>query len=138
KWLQVFVCGAGAVVTGLHVVNKGPPHDDAEMWLKSGREHVCTVSVCAIVGSWTGLSFAIRFNNEAAEVRDQFVDLIGFCFPPCNHRTVERIRCRQVSDLNWSRKACREIDANSVGTKDIRNGGDLFEVFGSEYLRIRI
>src|SRR6185436_12838345 len=91
KRLQVFVSSARAVVTGLHVVNKRAPHDAAEVRFESGSEHVCAVSMRAVVRSWSRLSFAVCFNNETAEVRDQFVDLISLRFPPCNHGRSERI-----------------------------------------------
>src|SRR6185503_21070098 len=79
KRLQVFVSSAGAVITGLHVINKRAPEYDAVMWFKSGSEHVCAVDVRAIVRPWSRLSLAVRFNDKAAEVRNQFVNFIGLC-----------------------------------------------------------
>src|SRR5690349_7374412 len=85
KRFQVFIASAGAVVTGLHVVNKRAPEDDAVMWSEGCCEHVSAVSMRAVVGSWTRLAFAVRFFNEAAEIRNQFVDLISLRFPPAGN-----------------------------------------------------
>src|SRR5678815_1765292 len=74
--LEVFVSRAGAVITGLLVVNKRAPHDDPVMRRDRSREHVGAVGVRAIVSSWTRLALAVCLHDKAAEVRNRFVDLI--------------------------------------------------------------
>src|SRR5688572_15195690 len=91
--LKILVSCSGAVVTGLHVVDKCAPHYDAAMRCKRLRQHVCAVNVTAIVCSWTRLTFAVGFHEEATEIRNHFVNFVGLLFPPLNHRTIKRI-CR--------------------------------------------
>src|SRR5262245_30169106 len=85
EWLKVLVGRAGTIVAGLHVVDKRTPHHDAVMRGERRCKHVCAINVIAIVGSWTGLSFAVCFDDEAAEIRDHTIDLIGLLLPPLNN-----------------------------------------------------
>src|ERR1041385_2582 len=132
--LELVVGRSGAVVTGLHVVDKGTPHHDPMMWRERSREHVRAVSMSAIVRSWTRLSFAVCFDEEATEVWDQLVNLIGLLLPPFDHCRIERIGSRQLTQFNRRGKTWREVDANSVGPKDVGDCSKLVEILCCEEL----
>src|SRR5512132_52267 len=80
--LKILVSRSRAVVTRLGIVNKRAPNNDAMMRRKGRSQHVCTVRVRAIVSSRSGLSLAICFDEETAEIGNDLVDLVRLYFPP--------------------------------------------------------
>src|SRR6185369_16747874 len=100
EWLKIFVGRTGAVVTRLRVVDKRTPHHDAVMRCERGGQHICAVSVSAIVRSWTRLPFAVCFDEKTTEVRNRVVNLVGLSLPPLNHCRIERISSRQLAQLD--------------------------------------
>src|SRR6185369_5870262 len=100
EWLQVLVRRTGAVVAGLHVVDKRTPHNDPSMRSERCGEHICAVSMRSVVRSWTRLAFAVCLDEKTAEVGNQLVDLIGLPLPPLDHGRVERIGSRQLPQLD--------------------------------------
>src|SRR5690349_15900390 len=106
--LKIFVSGAGPVVTRLRVVNKRAPNHDAMMRRNGGSQHVCAVGVRAIVSSWSRLSFAVCLDEETSEIGNHFVDVVRLCFPPGDHRRIEWVSRRQLSQVHRRRKTCRQ------------------------------
>ena len=74
-------------------------------------EHVGAVGMGAVVVLRPGLAFGIGLDQEAAEIGDRAVDLVGLRLPPGAHRGIERIGGLQPAQLDRRGEARREIDA---------------------------
>src|SRR5687768_3085615 len=73
KWFKLRIGLFYPVRRNFIVVDKCPPHNDAVVRCKRFREHVRSVGVGALVILRTWLSFGIRLNSEATEVRDVLI-----------------------------------------------------------------
>ena len=81
-------------------------------------EHVRAVGVRAAVVLRPGLALAVGLDDEAAEVGDELVDLVGLRAPPLRDRGVERIvgragRRASSARRSWrrDRRGCRRAGA---------------------------
>src|SRR5213075_1508813 len=102
------------------------------------RQHVRAVGVTPMVVLRTGLSLGVGLDDEAAEVRNRAVDLVGLRSPPRAHSLVARIGRLGGAELERRTEAGREVDLDAVRTKYARQRGDLDEVLRREDLRVGI
>src|SRR5262252_6935703 len=89
--MQILKGGSGAVISLLHVIDKGAPDHDAMVRRYCRRQHIGAIRMTAIVRSWPRLSFTVGLDEKTAEIRNQPVDLIRFLLPPCGDVRRERI-----------------------------------------------
>src|ERR1700733_10892048 len=82
-----------AVLRFFITIYESPPHDKAMVRGDSICEHVSTIRMCPSICLRTWLSFGISFYKKAAKIRNVFIDLIHFIFPPLLHIRIQRI-CR--------------------------------------------
>src|SRR5271166_394696 len=108
-----------AIVGLILRVNECTPHHDAAMRRQCVCKHIGAVSMRTGVILRTGLSLGMSFHEEAAEVRNECVNLIGLRAPPVTHGRVQRIRCAEPADFDWCTKAGGQIHTQSVGAKHI-------------------
>ena len=94
-------------------VDKAAPHDDAwGLALGRGRlqgvgQHVGTVGMAAVVVARTGLALAVGLDEEAPEVGDELVYLVGFLLPPAGYGRAEGVGSLGVAQGHWG----SEVDA---------------------------
>jgi hypothetical protein len=138
KWLQVFVGSAGAVVTWLHIVDKSAPKYDAIVGRERGGEHVGAVSVRAVVGTWSRLTFAVGLDDETTEVGNQTVDFVSFLSPPKGHCRVKWISGLQPAEIHWCREARGQVNVQAIGAKDARDCCNFLKIVSREYLGIGV
>ena len=63
-------------------IYKTAPHDDAAEWLHCIGQHVCTISMRALIVEWSRLSLRVGFYQESAKVGNLCVNLFSLSFPP--------------------------------------------------------
>ncbi len=102
------------------------------------REHVGAVRVRAAVLLRSGLALGVRLDQEAAEVRDQAVDLVGLALPPRRHLGSTRVGGREAPDLDRRAEAGAEIDADAVGPEDVGERRGLRQIRRREAGRVGI
>src|SRR5262245_60458634 len=100
------------------------------------RQHVGSINVTAIISSQPRLALAVGVDQEAAKVRNDLIDFIGFLFPPGGDFRAKRISRLQAAQLDGSREARGEKNSNAVRTKDVGNGGGLAQVVSRQKDRI--
>ena len=76
----------GPIGIDILVVDERPPDDRAAVRRERVGEHVGPFGVAAAVVLRAGLPFGVRLDREAAEVRDQRVDLVDLALPPRRRR----------------------------------------------------
>ncbi len=96
------------------------------------------VGVQAVVGLRTGLALGVGLHEKAAEVGDGAVDLGGFFGPPGDDGGIERVGGFQAADFNGGAEARGEVNADTVGAEDIREGGEFGEIGRGEELGVDV
>ena len=81
------LCDLGAVeleVAPVHVVvvDETAVEDESAVGSQGARDDVGGVGVCSTVGGGPHASFGIGFDEEAREIRDGAIQLIGRVLPP--------------------------------------------------------
>src|SRR5580658_502822 len=84
--MKNIVRGAGAIVfqvgpIEMIVVNEGAIEKHAPVWFERARDNVGGIGGSTSISGRTGAAFGIGFDDEAAEIRDQAIDLICFRAP---------------------------------------------------------
>src|SRR4051794_32670123 len=74
--LELVISLLSAVISACGVY-ECPPDDGSAVRLQRLGEHVGAVGVGPMIFLWARLTLGIRLDQEAAEVRDQPVDLVG-------------------------------------------------------------
>src|SRR3546814_10943245 len=74
--------------------------------------------MAAVVVAGAGLAFRIGLDEEAAEIGNRGVDLVGLGAPPCGDVRIERIGGRQAA----GRLARGEIDRQPQDRKSVVSG----------------
>ena len=115
--LQVGALDAVGVDVG--VVDERAPHDDAAVRRHRVGQHVGAVGVGAAVVLRPRLALAVGLHQEAAEVRDQPVDLVRLVLPPARDRRVERVGVGEAAQEARGREVRGEVDADAVGPERV-------------------
>ncbi len=102
------------------------------------REHVGAVHVAAAVVLRARLALGAGLHQEAAEVRDQPVDLVGLVLPPGAHPRIQRVGGRQPGELPGRREARRQEDADAVRPQHVGQRRGLLQPRLGEHLRARV
>jgi hypothetical protein len=125
---------------GVHglVVHEGAPHDDAAVRRHRIGQHVRAVSVRPAVVLRTRLTFAVGLDEEAAEIRNEAVDLCRFVAPPACDTSVERIGRGEASQGLGRREIRGQVNANAVRPERARDGGRFLEIRPGERRRIGV
>ena len=134
---EVIVARAGAigfevVPVQMVVVDEAAIKNDAVMRLQGSRKHVGSLRRGASILRRAGAALGVGLDHEAAEVRNQPVDLIGLLLPPRRNPRIERVEGRQVADDFGTRKIDRQRHANAPGTQRV---GDARQF--AEHLRLQ-
>ena len=79
-------------------VQPGLPRED-------GGQHIGAISVRAAVVLRTWLALRVGFDEEAAEVGDDSIDLSHFMLPPSTHSGIEWVGAVQAADLDGRRES---------------------------------
>ena len=116
-------------------VDKAAPHDDAAEGLQRLGQHVGTVGVRPFVVAGAGLSLAVGLDQEAAEVGNELIDLLGLALPPLSHLRVERVGSLGVAQCHGACEVDAQEDADAIGPKDVGNRLHLLQIVGGEDLR---
>ncbi len=128
QWHEFVPRLLGAVVRLLLRIHERAPHNDSAMRCNGVGNHVGAVRMRSRVVLGTGLSFGVRFHQEATEVRDERVDLIGLGAPPVTHARVERVSRLQATDFNGSAEYGGQIYMQSVRPEEIGQGRELAQI----------
>ena len=126
--LEVGIGLFGAIVGIVMGVDEGAPHDDAAMGLDRGGEHVGPIGMRAVIILRTGLAFAVRLDQEAAEIGDGAVDLIRLRLPPGGDLRVERIGGLEPVKLHRRGPFDRQIDPDAIGPENVGQRGRLGDI----------
>ena len=123
--LEIVIGRRSAIVTGLRVVDEGPPDHHSFVRSESRGQHVGAINMVAIVGARPWLALAVSLNQEATKIRNDLVNLIRLFLPPRCDFLVERISGLQATQFDRRRKPRREINMYAIRSERVGNGGDL-------------
>ncbi len=84
------------------------------------------VIAAVVLRSW--LSLGVGLDEEAAEVRNQLVDLVRLRFPPGDHAWIERIGRLQAAESQGRGEVGRQVHAQAVRAPERGERGDLRQV----------
>ena len=118
----------GAVVGLLLRIDERAPHDDAAVGCHGVGDHVGAVGVGSRVVLRPGLPLGVGFHQEAAEIRNEGVDLIGLGTPPGTDTGIQRVGGFQAADLDGRAEAGRQVHAYAVGSEQVSQGRELAQV----------
>ena len=118
-----------AIGIDLVVVDEGAPHHDAAVRRDGVGQHVGAVGVRALVVLRPRLAFAVGLDDEAAEVGNARVDLVGLRAPPGAPPRGRADRpWRDAVSVRGAAKLADEVDADAVGPQRRGDRRDLGEV----------
>ena len=123
--LEIVIGRRSSIVTGLRVVDEGPPDHHSFVRSESRGQHVGAINMVAIVGARPWLALAVSLNQEATKIRNGLVNLIRLFLPPGCDFPVERISGLQATQFDGRRKARREINMHAIRAEGVGNGCDL-------------
>ena len=133
--LQISLVGT---IGTLRRIDEGAPHHNALVRFEYIGQHVGTVGVCTFEVLWAWLALGVGLHQEAAEVRNQFVDFVHLGVPPFDNLGVERVGSLQSAHLDGRSEVDGEIDADAIGTQLVGNTLCLLQALGRECLRFGI
>src|SRR3546814_1836411 len=93
-------------------IDEGAPDDDAVVRAKRGGKHVGALGMAAVIVAGAGLAFRIGLDEEAAEIGNRGVDLVGLGAPPCGDVRIERID-RKSTRLNSSHSCASRMQSSA-------------------------
>ena len=80
-------------------IYKAAPHDDTTIRLNSISQHICTISMSALIVKRTRLTFTVGLYQKSAKVRYLFIYLLGLSLPPSLYLWVQRVGSLQCLTL---------------------------------------
>ena len=89
--LEIIIGLFGAIVRIVMRVDEGAPHHDTAVGLHGGCQHIGPVCMGALIILRARLAFAVCLDEEAAEIGDSPIYLIGLGLPPGGDLRVQRI-----------------------------------------------
>src|SRR5215831_6057934 len=92
----------------------------------------------AVVGAWSRLTFAIGFDDEATEVRNQGIDFVGLFFPPARDLCVKRVCSFQPAEFHWCGETRGQVNVQAISAKDGGDCGNFLKIVRREYLRVSV
>jgi hypothetical protein len=107
---ELIVGQAGPILILMRRIDKRAPHHDAPVGREDRGQHIGAIGMRAAIVLRTWLTFRVGFDEKAAEVGDDSIDLIHFISPPCAHRLIEGVSAFQAADLDGRREARRQIN----------------------------
>ena len=119
---EEFLHGLVRPVGALGVIYEGAPHDDAAVGLQGLGEHVGSVGMGAAIVQRAGLSFGIGLHQEAAEVGDGRIDLIGLGFPPRPDGGIQGVAAPQAVQPDGGGPLDGQVRADAVLPENVRDG----------------
>ena len=115
-------------------IDEATPHDDALVGFECVGQHVGTVGMGTSEIARAGLSFAVGFHEETAEIGDELVDFLSFPLPPTGYRFVERVGSLGIAECHRSGKVDAEEGANAIRTQDVGNLFNEQQIVAGEHL----
>src|ERR1051325_813502 len=92
---ELDVSALGGVGVNIFVINERAPDDVAAVRRERVGQHVGSLGMRAAVRFRSGLSLGVCFDEKPAEIGNEFVNLVGLCFPPISDFLIERISGRE-------------------------------------------
>jgi hypothetical protein len=126
--LELAVALLGAVVGLLVRIDEGPPHHDPAVRPHRVGQHVGPVDMGAAVVLRSRLALRIGLHQEAAEIGNGLVDLVGFGLPEGADGRVQRVGGLQAADLDRGREPGRQIDLDAVRPEHVGQGRGLGDI----------
>ena len=141
--MKDIVGGAGAVGLGVApvqvvVVDKGAVEDDAAMGRERRGQQVGGVGWSAPVAGRAGLALGVGLDREAAEVRNQRVNLLRLGRPPGAHRRIQRVEARQSADLLRAGNVHAHRQPHAPRPQHISHPRQLLQLVGIQQMRVGI
>ncbi len=120
------------------VVDERPPHHDAAVRFEGARQHVGPVGVGTSVVQRSGAPLGVGLHQEAAEVLDPAVDLLGPLLPPSAHTRVERVGRVQPAQVDGGGEVRRDVQRHAVAAQYTGQRGQLGQERLCEVVRSRV
>jgi hypothetical protein len=120
--LEIVISRAGPIVLGVApvhvvVVDKAAVKEKTAVRLERASHRVGGIRVRSSVGRRAHTALGIRLQNEAGQVGNGAVDLVGFRFPPRGHARVERVEGIQTAHGLGDSEIHRQRHLDAPGTE---------------------
>ena len=115
-------------------IDEATPDDGAAVRLQCVSQHIRTFGVGAVVVARTGLSLAVGLHQEATEVGDERVDVLGLALPPLAHASVLRVCRACLAERHGCGEIDGEVDADAVGAQQVGNLPHLVQILWGQHL----
>ncbi len=126
--LELVIGLLGPVLGGPARIDEGAPDHDAAVGGEGVGEHVGAVGMAAAIVLRPRLAFGVGLDQEAAEIRDQPVDLVGLRRPPSLDLGIQGIGGGETADLDRRAEFGREIDAHAIAPEHSGHGRRLTQI----------
>ena len=120
------------------VVDKAAVEEKSTVRLERARHHVGGIGVCSSIGRRSYAALGIRLQDEAGQVGDGAVELVGFRFPPRGDTRIQRVEGIQSADGLGTSEIHRKHGLDAPGAESRGDARHLRHEVGGQDARVGV